>query len=177
MRTESLLDLFDHMTWADSKVWCEVLDNTQAIHDEKLHRLLSHIHGVQHFYLRAWRNDPLEAPNPEFDQLPDLYNRAKDYYVEARRHLTSFTDAVLDEPMPAAWEERMTRLLGPSVTSVRKGDTVMQVILHGFHHRGQANVRLRELGSTPPVIDHVLWVWLGRPAAVWRSTDGESIPG
>ena len=83
MRTESLLDLFDHMTWADSKVWCEVLDNTQAIHDEKLHRLLSHIHGVQHFYLRAWRNDPLEAPNPEFDQLPDLYNRAKDYYVEA----------------------------------------------------------------------------------------------
>lgn len=177
MHTESLLDLFDHMTWADSEVWHEVLGNRQAVHDEHLRRLLSHIHSVQHFYLRAWRNDPLDASYPEFSRLPDLYDWAKDYYAEARKHIEALTDDLVDEPMPAAWEERMTRLLGPSVTSARRGDTVMQVILHGLHHRGQANVRLREIGGTPPAIDYVLWVWRGRPAAVWGTTDEESIPG
>lgn len=173
MNKESLLDLFDHMAWADSKLWTEVLDNEHAVHDTRLHKLLTHIHIVQRFYLRAWRNEPLEAPHAEFEQLPDLYHWAKAYYEEARGYLESLTDALLAERMPEAWILRMKQLLGPAPIAATTGDTVMQVILHGLHHRGQANLRLRELGGVPPVIDYIVWVWLGRPSAVWRSMDAK----
>jgi uncharacterized damage-inducible protein DinB len=175
MNKEYLSDLFDHMAWADSKLWSEVLNNEQAIHDAKLNKLLSHIHIVQRFYLCAWRMEPLNASYPQFEQLSDLYNWANAYYCEARGFLESLTDAMLDEPMSSEWEEKMRRLIGPSPTVAKLGDTVMQVILHSQYHRGQANARLRELAGVPPLIDYLVWIWIGRPSATWELKDTESI--
>jgi hypothetical protein len=34
---------------------------------------------------------------------------------------------------------------------------------------GQVNVRLRELGCEPPLVDFIAWIWLGQPSADWDS--------
>jgi len=42
-----------------------------------------------------------------------------------------------------------------------------QVIIHSTHHRGQVNSRIRELKGEPPLVDFIVWIWLGKPAAAW----------
>ena len=39
--------------------------------------------------------------------------------------------------------------------------------MHSTYHRGQVNVRLRELGGEPQLVDFIAWVWEGKPRAVW----------
>jgi len=46
-------------------------------------------------------------------------------------------------------------------------ETMVQVYAHTGHHRGQVISRLRDLGSTPPLVDYLAWLWQHRPAAVW----------
>ena len=43
-------------------------------------------------------------------------------------------------------------------------DVLDHVLLHGAHHRGQANAALRAAGVEPPWVDLVRWVRLGEPA-------------
>ena len=44
----------------------------------------------------------------------------------------------------------------PFETSV--ADILDHVLLHGAHHRGQANAALRAAGATPPALDYIAWV-------------------
>ena len=43
----------------------------------------------------------------------------------------------------------------PFDTSV--ADILDHVLLHGAHHRGQANAALRAAGATPPALDYIAW--------------------
>ena len=172
MTIETLLDLYDHMAWADATVWSVVLNDDRARTDDKLRTLLRHVHTAQRFFLRVWRGDPMDAPFPVFDQMPSLCDWARTYHAEVRAYLAPLTDASLRAPMPEAWVQRMERLLGASPAAVTLGDTMMHVPLHTLYHRGQANMRIRELGCTPPLVDHIAWVWQGRPAAVWQTGNG-----
>ena len=47
--------------------------------------------------------------------------------------------------------------------SNRVGDVLDHVLLHGAHHRGQANVAIRAAGGTPPTLDFIHWARLGDP--------------
>jgi uncharacterized damage-inducible protein DinB len=47
------------------------------------------------------------------------------------------------------------------------GESVLQVVLHTQHHRGQVAARLREAGGEPPTVDFIVWLWEGRLAASW----------
>lgn len=167
MKIDDLLESYDYMTWADAKVWGTVFACDQALQDDKLRGMLCHLHIVQRFFLRAWRNEPLDAPFPQFEQTPALYEWAKTYYEEARTFLNMLTYEQLNGPMPVAWMQRMEHVLGPPPPITTLGETATQVLLHSTYHRGQINTRLRELGATPPLVDYVAWVWYRRPAAVW----------
>lgn len=166
MNLSSLLDLFDHMAWADAEVWRAVLQSDAACQNAKLRETLLHQHSAQRVYLRVWRGEPLETP-PQFEQMQEMCAWAKAYYGEGRAHIQSLTEAKLTEQAPAVWGARVEKALGPAVTLPTIGDTVLQVTLHSQYHRGQANARLRAVGETPPMIDHIVWVWKGRPAANW----------
>ena len=168
MNMADLLDLYDHMAWADASVWEAVLDSEPALSDEALRNLLYHVQVVQRFFARVWRGEPLEAPQPAFVQTRAMYHWVKPYYGETRAYLESLPEALLDERMPEAWMRRIERLIGPSPTPTTVGESVMQVLLHSLYHRGQVNQRLREVGGTPPLVDYIAWVWKGRPAAVWK---------
>lgn len=177
MNVQSLIDLYDHMAWADAEVWAAVLDCAPARQDAKLRDTLYHAHVAQRIYQRAWRGEPLDAPFPRFDQTPALGEWAKTYYGEASAFLETLTDAQVREAMPVAWTQRIEHLLGRACATAALGDTLMQVPLHSQYHRGQVNARLRELGGTPPLVDYIAWVWFGRPAAAWPDAADEGAPG
>ena len=55
-------------------------------------------------------------------------------------------------------------------------DTVLQVVLHTTYHRGQINLRLRELGVEPPLTEYFVWTWRGKPAADWPEVISGNAP-
>ena len=74
--------------------------------------------------------------------------------------------------MPAAFSDRMKQRFGDPRGNVTLGDTALQVVAHTTHHRGQVMTRLRELGGEPPLVDYVIRVWSGSPAAEWDGPPG-----
>jgi uncharacterized damage-inducible protein DinB len=172
MNPNTIADLYRHMGWADAMVWASVLAAQNGQADEKLRGYLYHLHLVQHAFLRAWRGEPLDTPYPTFEDARALMGWARDYHAEAQPYVAGLGEPELAQPMPVAWASMVERHIGrpPAITST--GETALQVALHSTYHRGQVNARLRELGGTPPSVDYIIWLWLGRPAAEWPSLAG-----
>ena len=163
---DTLSDLYRHMEWADATVWTAVLRSTSVCTDEKLQGLLYHLHLVQHAFLRIWRGEPRDTPYPTFDAAVALMHWAMDYHPEVRAELdrrSQQTSDVLEVPWATMTAKRLGRTPGPTTF----GETALQVTLHSLYHRGQVNLRLRELGGEPPLVDYIAWLWLGRPEATW----------
>jgi hypothetical protein len=62
MANDILRDLFDHMEWADARVWDVALKTPEARGDETLRWLMLHFHGVQKAFLDAWTSQPFCFP-------------------------------------------------------------------------------------------------------------------
>lgn len=70
----------------------------------------------------------------------------------------------------AGWRSYLSKLrdpdLGRSFTYTNKqgqsftssiGDILLQVAVHGAHHRGQINKLIRDAGGTPPLVDYIVF--------------------
>ena len=167
MNLKTITDLYRHMEWADAAVWTAVLASENGPVDTKLRQYLNHLHLVQHAFLRAWRGELREAPYPTFDATPPLMTWARSYYGEVFSHLTTLSDQQISELMPVPWTAMVEQRLGRTPHTTTVMDTLLQVALHSLYHRGQINARLREVGGEPPLVDYLIWVWLGKPAATW----------
>jgi uncharacterized damage-inducible protein DinB len=162
-------DLFDHMEWADARIWDAVLETSHARDDEGIRAILVHIHSAQRAFFDAWAGQPPAFRTPaDFPDVAALYEYAIGYYPAARNLIESLDDSRLDEVLALPWvglvEERIGRAAAPTTV----GETMMQVISHTTHHRAQISVRLRLLlGGEPPVVDYIAWIWFGRPQPQW----------
>ncbi len=63
--------------------------------------------------------------------------------------------------------EQLIETWNRPIGAVCVGQSAVQVAMHSTHHRGQVAARLRELGVEPPMVDFIVWVWIGKPAAEW----------
>ena len=161
-----LLDMFDHMTWADAEVWKAVESAIAAPTDEQLHRYLAHVHLVQRAFLDAWTGAPPVWREPsQFPDLAAVHAYSAPYYAEARAFLEAMDESLLVDPIILPWSSYMERELGRTINNPTLGETVMQVIMHSGYHRAQANARLRAIGAKPPLVDYIAWIWFGRPSA------------
>ena len=158
------------MEWADATVWTAVLASSDAKEDKKLRDYFYHLHMVQFAFLRTWRGEPRETPFPTFDETQALMRWGQTYYSAAFAHLGTLSNSALAEPMPVPWAAMVESRLGHKPGPTTIGDTALQVAMHSQYHRGQINARLRDLGGNPPLVDFIVWVWLGRPAATWPSS-------
>ena len=163
---EPFRELYDHMEWADAKVWRAVLTCPGAEGDAALRDRLVHIHTVQRAFLSIWRG---EAPDfrESFDSLRDVAQWGREYYGHVRPYLPTVENAALDRTVIMPWAERLSEVFGRKPDSTTLGDTMLQVPMHSVYHRGQVNMRLRELGGEPPLVDFIAWIWSGKPAADW----------
>jgi uncharacterized damage-inducible protein DinB len=164
--------LLQHMQWADAEVWKKVLSYDAAEKDERIKKLLYHLHQVQYAFYFLWNELPIEIPKSE--EFPDLKSIAKwgfDYQQKLNEFLSSqmSDEKVIQIP----WSVFLERKIGKKVVPVTLEETMLQVASHSTYHRGQINTRFRELGGEPASVDFIVWIWLGKPDADWL----ESING
>jgi len=167
MTKKAIEDLFAHMEWADSRVWTAVLASEAACTDEKLRETLYHLHHVQYAFLRVWRGEPREAPYPTFDSTPPMASYARSFYPNLGAYLDTVSDEALEAPMIIPWASMVEKRIGRPASPTTSADTALQVAMHSQYHRGQVNARLRSIGGEPPLVDYIVWVWLGRPRPEW----------
>ena len=163
---ELFRELYAHMEWADARVWSQVLKTERAHGDERLRDKLFHLHDTQQAFLSLWTGHPRRPPE-DIGSLAAVYEWARPYYAAARRFLDATGAETLAGPVSDVFADRMKRRFGDQRGSVTLGVTAFHVTAHTTHHRGQVMTRLRELGGEPPLVDYVIWLWSGMPAAVW----------
>ena len=167
----TLRQLYAHMEWADARVWSEVLGTAGARDDPWLRDKLLHLHDTQQAFLSLWTGQPRWTPG-DLGALPAVYAWARPYYGTARGFLEAAAARALAEPVAEVFGDRMKQHFGPPSGSVTLGVTALHVAAHTTHHRGQVMTRLHERGGAPPLVDYVIWVWSGSPAAGWDRPPG-----
>jgi uncharacterized damage-inducible protein DinB len=179
----NLQDQFLHMEWSDAIVWKAVLASEAALADETIHTRLHHTHMVQRTFLAVWRDEfggfadrnELQRTLMEWaKQGSDLQGTAlmawgQAYHREAQQYLASVSEVALGDAVVLPWADMVAARIGQPPATSTKAETMVQVTMHSAYHRGQVNVRLREVGTEPPLVDFIAWVWLGKPAASWPS--------
>lgn len=159
--------LIRQMEWADAKLWTAVLQSAAATHDGAVRDRLYHIHLVQRSFLAIWRGEIERLDWKEGIAGRDLLAWGRGTIGEIQTFVSGLSGAALDRDVQLPWAERITSKLGAKPVVPTLGETLVQVATHSAYHRGQVNARLRELGTEPPLIDFIAWVWLGKPAPAW----------
>ena len=162
MKSE-LKDLFQHMRWADEVVWEVVLNSEAATNDEKIRKLLYHIHIVQRAFNDAWLGVNPETAFPEFDNTVSLRGWADETLERVLGFVDTADDEILRGELKLPWAGLVESQIARPPAPVNLGQTALQVAMHSAYHRGQVNARLRELGVEPPLVDFIVWLWKGRP--------------
>ena len=169
MQIDELKQLYRHMDWADSVVWKAVMASDLGPMDTKLQETLLHLHHTQRAFLELWTSQPptIGVELKDFDSVGHLRDWAKAYYPRALAYLESLTPEELNEPLEIPWTKFFEEKLGGPAAPVTLSQTIYQVVAHSNHHRGQASARLKKLGETPPLVDHIVWLWMSEPEPVW----------
>ena len=168
MHLPLLQRLYAHMEWADAIVWRAVLAEDVVGRDDYVIDSMIHLHMVQQAYLAVWKSEKVLMPSrDDFDDLFEILDWGRSYYAEALGFLRQLAGARLGEIVPIPWADFIERELGGPLSPTNLGDMVLQVATHSAHHRAQINRRIREVGGTPGMVDYIVWVWQGEPAADW----------
>ena len=163
-----LSDLLAHMAWADASVWRAALAHPSAAQDSRLRNLLLHIHVVQRAFLHVWMDRDVVFPKPDdFADIAAVQRWGHPVYAELRQYLDGLDTAALARPVVMPWVSAYEKHLGRTFSIPSLGETMFQVASHSTYHRGQVNMRLREIGAEPPLVDFIAWVWFGKPDPEW----------
>ncbi|NTU98154.1 MAG: damage-inducible protein DinB [Chlorobiaceae bacterium] len=162
-----LRELSEHTEWADSIVFSAISGNPAAGGDDILLNRLRHLHLVQKVFLDVWRGNTVNPEETTSLDLPCLMEFARRTHSGNREHLSSLLPGSLDLFVRLPWAGLVERTLGFKTSDPSIGQSVMQVYAHSAYHRGQVNMRLRELGIEPPMTDYIAWVWSHKPSPQW----------
>lgn len=169
MKSESMEKLLNHMKWADVEMWKKVLPFEAAQNDERIKKLLYHLHQVQYAFYFLWNDRPLEIPKPDtFADLKSIATWGFDYQQKLNTFLSSPGTDEKDKVIQIPWSLFMERKTGKKVVPATLKETILQVASHSTYHRGQINTRFRELGGDPANVDLIAWIWLGKPPEDWE---------
>ncbi|MGE5430057.1 MAG: DinB family protein [Syntrophomonadaceae bacterium] len=164
-----LSDIFRQMSWADALVWQSVLKTPLSEEDDKISRILYHMHATQHAFLSIWEDKPLEIPEPtSFTDLISIAKWGLGFHNDAESFLSEAGEKDLQRVLSIPWTYLIEEKLGRRAGEVNLQESIFQVALHSSHHRGQITSRVRELGGDPPLVDYIGWLWIGKPTADWE---------
>lgn len=170
MTKPEVISLLTHMEWADALVWTAVLDTESARTDASVLERLHHVHLVQRIYLQLWRREPHEARElTSFADIDELYAWVRENYRELRRFIGSLEVSAMQDPITFPWSDELVKWFGEARTATVH-ETMQQVAIHTAHHRGQLTTTIRQLGGTPPLVDFIAWIWMGKPGPEWPSS-------
>ena len=157
------------MEWADSVVWDTVVKFSKSGEDKKLKDILVHYNTVQRLYLHVWKGQPFDRNNqPELSSLNLILQEFKTFFKRLDEFCSDIHKYDLDKIIVFPWSGRIEKILGTKPADANLAEMILQVVVHSAHHRGQINMRLREIGGEPETIDFIAWVWKGKPKAEWE---------
>lgn len=146
----AVLPLFDHLAWADARTLAAIgtLD-VAAPERAEAARLYAHLAAAEHVWCSR-----LQGRAPQHAVWPELP-------LEAARELSMTSIDALRE-FAAGDDEALARVVDyRTTTGVACRDTVhdilVQVALHGAHHRGQIALLVRRGGGTPEPTDWIVY--------------------
>ncbi len=146
--TEQLERLVDHLAWANRRA----LEAVREQGSEEGLRLLAHVVGAERVWLRRLET----GDSSDLEIWPELTaeecaDRLEENVQAFRRLLASASDGELDREV-AYRNSEGRRFETPA------GEILLQVLLHGAHHRGQIAVRIRDGGGEPVNTDFITFV-------------------
>jgi len=153
MDAELLRDLARHQAWADAEHWKALRTNPALLADDQIRKRLKHMTMVCEMLQTIARGSmPATVKDREsMDEIEMAMGKANENLLEALSSLDLDRMCALPRGPKGPFE-------APA------GVLLLQVLMHGQHHRGQNAARMRELGARPPMTDFVLWYALGKPA-------------
>lgn len=170
MKSEQVENLLNHMLWADAEVWKKILSSDSAQNDERIKKLLYHLHQVQYAFYFLWNELTMEIPKPEeFSDLKSIAKWGFEYQQKLNEFLSSPKSDENEKVIQIPWSVFIERKTGKKVVPATLEETMLQVASHSTYHRGQINTRFRELGGEPAMVDLIAWVWLSKPKKDWEN--------
>jgi uncharacterized damage-inducible protein DinB len=152
------------MQWADNIVWESLLKFPQTDGDEKIKDLLFHLHMVQHAYLHIWTKETFKPPfQSDFKDIASIRTWGEEYYHKTYPIIDAFEESSLNNELKIPWIKFFLEKMGKEPSMITLGESILQVAMHSNYHRGQINLRLRELGGEPQLVDFIYWALLGKP--------------
>jgi len=160
--------LFYHMLWADAEIWNKVLSLNAAQDDDKIKKLIYHLHQVQYAFYFLWNDIPIEIAKPEeFNDLKSIAKWGFEYQQKLIEFIKSKKMNIIEKEIKIPWSIFMERKTGKKAVPATMHETMLQIVSHSSYHRGQINLRFRELGGEPAMVDLIFWIWLGKPTSDW----------
>jgi uncharacterized damage-inducible protein DinB len=154
MNAELFRDLAHHQAWADAAHWKALRETAGLLDDAEIRTRLNHMVKAMSMLTALARGEtPDLAAMKEvvpIDELEAAMHRAHADLIAALESVDP--DKVIALPRGPK---------GPFEAPA--GVLLLQALMHSQHHRGQNASRMRQLGTTPPMTDFVLWYALGRP--------------
>ena len=151
---ELLQELARHQAWADTAHWKALHENSALLDDSEIRKRLNHMIMAVRMLTALARGetaDPAGMKDIEpADQLEAAMEKANAAFVDALNTVDLQKMIALPRGPRGPWE-------APA------GVLLLQAITHSQHHRGQNAARMRQLGTTPPMTDFVIWYALGQP--------------
>jgi uncharacterized damage-inducible protein DinB len=165
-------ELVRYMEWADARTWAAVTAHDASRHDADIRKLLHHVHTVQEIFLGLWIHEPpttaLAGAGSSVPELGPLQQAVRSYFGRTQRFLEEVSSAGFMERVEMPWLAEYEKKLGITFVKPTVAETIVQVVNHTTHHRGQVQARLRALGGEPQLVDYIAWVWFGKPSPEWR---------
>ena len=166
---DKIKESFDFMNWADAKIWETVLSIQQVEDKEKLKKLLFHLHLTQYAFHRIWSDLPMEFPKrADFKNLNELARWALKNTELLQSFIRDLKEEDLEKIVNIPWVKHSEEQLGIKAADINLSETIFQVIDHSSYHRGQANSLIRLMEAEPPMVDYIVWIWMGKPEAEWQ---------
>lgn len=138
----------------DHAVNSQLLDILKKIKkpSDRSRHLFSHILTAQKVWMRRLKNETLKGveiwPDLSWDQCEELLEKNWKIYQE---YLANISDNYL--------KEVFTYLTSKGkIYHTHRRDILIQVIIHGGHHRGQIAHELRALNVKPPNTDYITYL-------------------
>ena len=154
MDKQGLQDLARHQVWADGLHWKALRENAALGGDAEIRKRLNHMLAAMKMLTGLARG---ESPNPASFKEVESLEQLEAAMGQAHQDLAAALESLDLEKM-------ITLPRGPQGSfPAPAGMLLLQAITHSQHHRGQNASRMRQLGTTPPMTDYILWYAQGRP--------------
>lgn len=146
---KTIRKMYDYLSWANGYVLDTIHQNND---NSELLRLFSHILFAE----KVWLTRMHGKDSSELVIWGDLnYEECKELMNENKEHYMAYLNELDDEKL----QEKITykASTGMEYTNTIE-EALQQVALHGQYHRGQINLKLRELGYEPVNVDFITFI-------------------